>query len=114
MWHIRPVRIPAQNQALSDSEMNTLFVYYKLHVDQHAEMKARLNTMSAHLLKQVPGLSVDLMQRPETSEDGLETWMEVYRHPTGVTAAMAKQIDDAALAAGLPQPRRTEVFVSLR
>ena len=114
MRHFRPVRIPSQNQALRASEMNTLFVYYKLHIDQHDDTKARLNAMSAHLLKQMPGLSVDLMQRPETSLDGLETWMEIYRHPNGVSAAMSKHIDDAAMAAGLPQPRRTEVFVALR
>lgn len=94
--------------------MNTLFVYYKLPVDQHASTLASLLDMSRELATLIAGLQIELMQRPEISTEGLETWMEVYRHPSGVSTAMMKMIDKAAIAAGMPQPRRTEVFVALR
>ncbi len=94
--------------------MNTLFVYYKLPIGQHASVLARLQSMSRELLLGTPGLQIELMQRPEISPEGLETWMEVYRHPSGITTAMMKIIDEAAIAASMPQPRRTEVFVALR
>jgi len=94
--------------------MNTLFVYYKLHIDQHASALTRLQSMARELMLRSPELQVDLMQRPEISPEGIETWMEVYRHPAGISAEMMKMIDDSALNAGLPQPRRTEVFVELR
>ncbi len=93
--------------------MKTLFVYYKLPVDQHASVKTRLQGMSEELVRRIPGLQVERMQRPEISPEGLETWMEVYRHPAGVGQDMMKTIEEAALAAELPQPRRTEVFVLL-
>lgn len=94
--------------------MNTLFVYYKLHIDQHARAITCLQSMARELMLRVPGLQVDLMQRPETSPEGIETWMEVYRHPSGISEDMMRLIDDSALDAGLPQPRRTEVFVTLK
>lgn len=94
--------------------MNTLFVYYKLPVSQHASILARLQRMSRDLVLGIPELQVDLMQRPEISPEGLATWMEVYRHPSGVGTEMMKRIDEAAIAADMPQPRRTEVFVALR
>jgi len=94
--------------------MNTLFVYYKLTADQHELVLKRLQGMSQELVDGTPGLQIDLMQRPEISPEGLETWMEVYRHPSGVSTAMMKMIDEAALAANMPQPRRTEVFVGLQ
>jgi len=94
--------------------MNTLFVYYKLHIDQHDSTLTDVKSMARELMLRMPALQIDLMQRPERSPEGIETWMEVYRHPAGISAEMRKMIDDAALNAGLPQPRRTEVFVELR
>ena len=94
--------------------MNTLFVYYKLPVSQHGSILTRLQDMSRKLTLGTPGLQIELMQRPEISPEGLETWMEVYRHPSGVGTAMMKMIDEAAIAADMPQPRRTEVFVALK
>jgi len=64
-------------------------------------------------MHQIPLLQVDLMQRPETSTDGLETWMEIYRHPSGVSPETMKTIERMARDADLPQPRRVEVFVTL-
>jgi hypothetical protein len=94
--------------------MKTLFVYYKLPVDQHASVKTRLQGMSEELLRRIPGLQVERMQRPEISPEGLETWMEVYRHPAGVSEEMMEHIEAAARNADMPQPRRTEVFISLK
>ena len=94
--------------------MNTLFVYYKLHTDQHDSALTRLQSMARELMHRIPELQVDLMQRPEISTEGIEPWLEVYRHPAGIGAEVMKMIDDAALNAGLPQPRRTEVFVTLK
>jgi glycerate kinase len=65
-------------------------------------------------MQEIPELSIDLMQRPEPSATGEETWMEVYRHQMGLTPQMIEQIERAAKELGLPSKRATEVFVSLR
>jgi hypothetical protein len=53
------------------------------------------------------------MQRPEISSDQLETWMEVYRYPGGVTVDMMEKITVHAQECGLPAARKTELFIPL-
>jgi hypothetical protein len=51
-----------------------------------------------------------MMQRPEVSSDGLETWMEVYRYPGGITSEMIAKIAMSAQESGLPLARKAEIF----
>jgi hypothetical protein len=54
-----------------------------------------------------------MMQRPEVSSDGLETWMEVYRYPGGITSEMIAKIAASAQDSGLPLARKVEIFIPL-
>lgn len=98
---------PAVNQV-------TLFVYYKLPRAEHAQWLGRVIGFQQAVVNAWPGMGVELMQRPEPSAEGLETWMEVYRHPLGVSAQMMASVAQLALDHGLPPKRAAEIFVPLR
>lgn len=89
-----------------------LFVYYKLVPTHQADVKVRVARMQAELQKQFQISEPQLLKRPEPDELGRETWMEVY-DLTGLSADLFKaQLERASVSAGLPQPRRNELFVS--
>ena len=94
-------------------EAAALYVYYKVDAAQHAASAARVRRFQARLLAAWPGLACELLQRPDAAA-GIETWMEVYRHVDGVPAALIAHIAEAAAADGLPTPRHSERFVTLR
>ena len=89
-----------------------LYVYYKVEPAQHAALRLRVRQFQADLRARWPGLETELMQRPEVS-NGLETWMEIYRHGTGLRPDVVVSIDQAALDAALPAPRHSERFIPL-
>lgn len=91
----------------------TLFVYYKLPVTEHAQWLGRVRDFQQAVVQAWPGMTVELMQRPEASPEGLETWMEVYRHPQGVSPEMMASVAASAQAHGLPRKRAAELFVPL-
>lgn len=91
-----------------------LYVYYKLEAAQHVELVPRVRQFQQQLLQRMPGLSCELLQRPEVSAQGKETWMEIYRHVEGLDDDMMQQISSLAEEMALPQPRLAEVFVPLR
>ncbi len=90
----------------------TLFVYYKIETAQHASWVQRVRDFQLQLLERHPLLEIELMQRP-ASTDGLETWMEIYRHPDGISELLTQAIQSLALEMGLPSKRASEVFVPL-
>ena len=90
-----------------------LYVYYKVDAAQHAAIAPRVRQFQAALSAQWPGLACELLQRPEAA-GGVETWMETYRHASGLGPALLGAIASAAAAAGLPAPRHTESFIPLR
>jgi hypothetical protein len=94
--------------------MQTLCVYYKLPTDQHALWRPQVEDFAQRVRQRWPGLQVELMQRPDPSAEGLETWMEVYRHPEGVSAPIMEAIAQLALELGLPPKRAAEIFIPLR
>ena len=94
--------------------MAMLFVYYKVPLAEHAACLTRVTRLQAALQAQWPALAMEILQRPEPSAEGLETWMEVYRHPGGVNAEISAAIAQQALALGLPAKRATEMFVPPR
>jgi Domain of unknown function (DUF4936) len=91
----------------------TLFVYYKLPLSEHAQWVGRVRDFQQAVVQAWPGMTVELMQRPEASPEGLETWMEVYRHPQGVSPEMMASVAALAQAYGLPPKRAAELFVPL-
>jgi hypothetical protein len=94
--------------------MQTLFVYYKIAAAEHAQWLQRVRALEQQVRTSWPGLQIELMQRPEASNDGQETWMEIYRHPQGVTLAMTESISQLAARAGLPSKRASEFFIPLK
>jgi hypothetical protein len=91
----------------------TLFVYYKLPLTEHAQWLGRVRDFQQAVVQAWAGMTVELMQRPEASPEGLETWMEVYRHPQGVSPDMMASVAALAQAHGLPPKRAAELFVPL-
>jgi hypothetical protein len=91
----------------------TLFVYYKITTEQHVTTLQLLRQMSQTLKAQYRDLEIEMMQRPEVSSDGLETWMEVYRYPGGITSEMIAKIAASAQDSGLPLARKVEIFIPL-
>ena len=92
---------------------DVLCVYYKVDASKHEADALRVQQFQAALTARWPGLTGELLQRPEATA-GIETWMETYRHASGLTTEMVDFIAQAASHAGLPEPRHTERFVALR
>ena len=90
-----------------------LYVYYKVDPAQHGAIAPQVRQFQAALAAQWSGLACELLQRPEAA-GGVETWMETYRHASGLSPALLGSMASAAAAAGLPAPRHTESFIPLR
>lgn len=103
----------AEKRPESAAGPQALFVYYKIGQVQHNLLLVKAADFIDALQQQFPSLGVQLMKRPEASAQGVETWMEVYRHPGGVDREMMHSIEQLAIARGMPEPRLSEVFVPL-
>ena len=94
--------------------MLTLFVYYKVPVDEHAHCLALVNKFEQALQLKWPALELEIAQCPIPSAEGLETWMEIYKHPGGLTEEVIASIAQLAADIGLPPKRASEVFIPVR
>ena len=94
--------------------MQTLFVYYKLPVQEHAVWRPKVEAFQLALQKAWPGLTASLMQRPEATPEGIETWMEIYSHATqAFITALEKAAEQAELQRYIDGARHVETFVDL-
>ena len=92
--------------------MIDLYVYYKVRELDAAALAPRVRAMQAALATR-HGAANQLKRRP-ASQDGLQTWMEVYPGvPDGFADALAHAAADAGLGTLTSGPRRSEVFVDL-
>ncbi len=95
----------------------SLYVYYKVAPEQREAALIAITRMQAELVRDVEGLQASLMARSDDATPGapVETWMEVYRHPQGLSAATEALLTQRvhALASGLIGQRHTERFVEL-
>jgi hypothetical protein len=94
--------------------MLTLFVYYKVQIDEHDHFLVLVHKFKQALTLKWPELELEIAQRPNPSAEGLETWMEIYKHPVGLTEEIMASIAHLALDMGLPPKRASEVFIPLR
>jgi Domain of unknown function (DUF4936) len=92
----------------------TLYVYYKVPVAEHAALRPKVEGFQERVRQNWPGLAADLLQRPEPSVEGMETWMEIYQHPSGVSDVAMASIAQLAIDMGLPAKRAAEIFIPLR
>ena len=88
-----------------------LFVYYRVAEAALPALLAELRAMQAGLMAAHPGLSAELLRRPEL-RDGDVTVMEAYAggDVTAWTAALAQAV---AAHPALPMPRHAEAFDEL-
>ena len=91
-----------------------LFVYYKVPASARSKVFEQVRIFQRQLVLTLPTLQVEFMQRPASSPEGLETWMEIYRHPKGVSDAVISFIQKLALRLDLPHPRASELFIPLQ
>jgi hypothetical protein len=92
----------------------TLFVYYKLLPSEHERYLLCVEQLQEQVRALDAALGFEILQRPEIGSDGNETWMEVYRHPDGVSGELTEKIHALALSSGLPAQRKAELFIPLR
>ena len=92
--------------------MRSLFIYYRLASADAPSLRREVEAMQETLRARHPGLQAGLWRRPQ-EKDGMQTWMETYTHPAGVSAAIEADIAAAALpwSPRLQGPRHVEVFV---
>ncbi|MGB9110775.1 MAG: DUF4936 family protein [Telluria sp.] len=92
--------------------MIDLYVYYKVRELDAKALAPRVRAMQSALAAR-HGNVYQLKRRP-ASNDGLQTWMEVYPGVAeGFAEALAQAALDAELDALTSGPRRSEVFVDL-
>ena len=90
-----------------------LYVYYRVPVEHTEAAGLEVARAQQALTGRWPGLEARLLQRGEASST---TWMEVYRHPGGLDAALLHDVRSAmALLPGARSgPRHEECFVPHR
>jgi hypothetical protein len=96
-------------------EPRTLYVYYKVPETERAIAWRGIHALQKRLSEELPAIRCQLMQRP-TSVRGLETWMEIYSTPLGVSDDAETTICSAAAAVPelVSYPRAVESFIPLR
>lgn len=92
--------------------MVELYIYYQVDDAHAARLLPVVRSMQAALVAR-HGIGTSLKRRPE-SEQGRQTWMEIY---TGVPAGFSATLDAAVTAAGVQHliagSRHTEVFTEM-
>lgn len=88
-------------------------MYYRVPSAQVADARQAIKLIQRSLQDEHPGLVTRLMQRADSPDGGKEaTWMEVYEHPDGVSAACEARLHELAssLPDGLIGARHVETF----
>ena len=94
--------------------MKSLFVSYKVAIDQHAVLRPLADKFQQRVQLEWQEMRCELLQRPQATPEGIETWMEVYHHPQGLSDDMMLGIERLAQEMGVPAKRASEVFMPLR
>lgn len=89
-----------------------LFIYYRVASVDAVAAGPAVQHLQSRLRQRWPGLQAQWFRRPE-EKDGMQTWMEIYARPGGITAEVQAHIEDEArsLAHWCRGPRHVEVFV---
>ncbi len=97
----------------------SLYVYYRVEPLQAETARASLAVAQAALQADWPGLRAECLQRADTlatpEGNAPPTWMEVYRHPDGLSPACLADLRQrlADLPTGRIAGRHEERFVPL-
>ena len=77
--------------------MRELFIYYRATQENASVVHAEVSRVQDELRARHPGLQARLLRRP-LAADGRHTWMETYSSPIGISDALQRDIEHAALA----------------
>lgn len=90
-------------------------MYYKVDRLHRSRTLIALEKLRQRLAIGMPLVRVDVMQRSEENHE-YETWMEIYRSGSGITAEVQVYIESIARSLpGLQQcTRMAEIFIPLR
>ena len=92
--------------------MNDLYIYYRVRDDRAAQLLVRVRAMQAALA--AAHRIIGQIKRRPGSQEGLQTWMEIYTAiGSGFDAVLEHAVRDAALAELIEGPRHTEVFTDV-
>lgn len=89
-----------------------LFVYYKLDPKQYPALQSQVTDMQDMLIGQFPGVTCQLLKRPDTDEQGRETWMETYHLSEADEKKFRLHLERITQDEMFPGPRRNEIFIS--
>lgn len=92
--------------------MRELYIYYTVTSANSAGARSAVEAFQNDLRRRHPTLLARLLKRPGTALD-LQTWMETYASPGGVSDDMERDIEEAARALEpfITGSRNVEVFV---
>lgn len=89
-----------------------LYIYYKVDPAAAIDLAHRVMAMQSRLASN-ERVTAALRRRPG-EQDGMQTWMEVYRDvPPGFDAALAQALDESGIDGLISGQRHTEIFVEL-
>jgi len=90
----------------------SLYIYYQVGDAHAATLLPQVRAMQAALAAE-HGIKAGLKRRPE-SEQGLQTWMEIYENAgPAFGAALAAAADAAGIARLIDGRRHTEMFTEM-
>lgn len=93
--------------------MTDLYIYYKVRDGEQAALHSAVKAMQAELSAE-HGVTPQLKRRPQSSGDGVWTWMEVYPDVRdGFDAVLADAVRTHGLPALAAGPRHTETFTDI-
>ncbi|TAK92044.1 MAG: DUF4936 family protein [Burkholderiaceae bacterium] len=92
--------------------MSAVFIYYKAPAAQEAEVRQAATRLLA-AVHDVTGIAGELLKRSDAQQDGLHTWMEIYRpvvQPDEFLRVLNGTSACTALCALIAGPRQCERF----
>jgi len=99
--------------AASKDAGRVVFVYYKIDPLERTAFVVIAQRFFRVLKDRWPDLAIELMRREEQAGD-VETWMEIFRCPAGISAEMMLDISQKAEVFKMPGHRICEVFIEAR
>ena len=87
-----------------------LYIYYKVPSAQRLDAKLEADRILAWASDQ--NVTGQLLLRPEVSEDGFETWMEVYENAHPYFEKDLESFAASTRLSLLAGPRRIETFIA--
>ena len=90
-----------------------LFVYYKFLPSDYPEIESIARDLIEQVKATIPGVTAQLLKRPDVNDKGEHTWMESYACAPEHFDQLQAIVEQKASQLALPQARHTEVFIAV-